>query len=76
MHEQRTDWMHAETANNPSNTDPWIEPKGQIHGVVLLPHGPLPVCDSWSIELTSTVETRPHGQRMCDYLGEVAIPMH
>lgn len=75
MHEQRTDWMHAETANNPNNTDPWIEPKSQVHGVVLLPHGPLPVCDSWLIELTSTVETRPHGQRLCDCLGEVAVPM-
>jgi len=73
--EQRTEWTRSQSAGRGDQADGIMEPKESVHGVVLLPHGPLPVCDSWSIQLASTIKTRPHTQVSCDSLGEVSVPM-
>lgn len=75
MMERRTEWTRAENATRGDQPDGWTEPKGLVNGVVLLPHGPLPVCDSWWLELTSTVKTRPHVPAACESLGQVSVPM-
>ncbi len=75
MNERRTNWNQADPVKRSDQTDPWIEAKGLTRGVMLLPHGPLPVCDSWWLELPSTVRTRPHATPTSGSLGEVCVPM-
>ena len=80
MPDRRTQWTGAESApgGRSDQSDQWgglVEPKRHTHNVVLLPHGPMPVCDSWMLELPSTVRTRPHAACTRDAMGEVGIPM-
>lgn len=75
MNEQRNQWTKTGAAKRSDEVDTWTEPTGLVHGVVLLPHGPMPVCDSWRLELPGSVQTRPHAHASCENLGEVSIPM-
>ncbi len=75
MMDRRTQWTRADNTTRGDQADGITELKGSANGVVLLPHGPLPVCDSWWLELHSTVKTRPHAQVSCESLGEVSVPM-
>jgi hypothetical protein len=75
MNDQRTPWTNANTSSRTDDPDPWIEPKLSVQGVVLLPHGPLPVCDSWWMQLPGSVRTRPHAASTSESLGAVSVPM-